>query len=139
VDVATVTGPRDLSFATTAMRDAAVAGFHAAHEAEYGHRREGEKPEITGVRLATSAEIPKPTFSGGTTAARRNATPARTRRANLGEGFGPTDIFDGPALVPGDFVEGPAIIEESFTTIVVYPGWNASVDDAGDYVLTLDA
>jgi N-methylhydantoinase A len=31
---------------------------------------------------------------------------------------------------------GPAIIEEIFTTIVVYPGWKAQVDDAGDYELT---
>ncbi len=30
---------------------------------------------------------------------------------------------------------GPAIIEENFTTIVVYPGWNARLDDAGDYEL----
>ena len=27
------------------------------------------------------------------------------------------------------------MIEETFTTIVVYPGWEARVDDAGDYVL----
>jgi N-methylhydantoinase A len=33
-------------------------------------------------------------------------------------------------------VTGPAIIEETFTTIVVYPGWKAEVDDAGDYELT---
>jgi len=32
-------------------------------------------------------------------------------------------------------VASPAIIEESFTTIVVYPGWKARVDDAGDYEL----
>jgi N-methylhydantoinase A len=30
---------------------------------------------------------------------------------------------------------GPAVIEETFTTIVVYPGWKAQVDDAGDYEL----
>ena len=29
----------------------------------------------------------------------------------------------------------PGIIEETFTTIVVYPDWNARVDDAGDYEL----
>ena len=33
-------------------------------------------------------------------------------------------------------VPGPAIIEETFTTIGVYPGWQAVVDDAGDYELT---
>ncbi len=33
-------------------------------------------------------------------------------------------------------VPGPSTIEESFTTIVVYPGWEAGLDEAGDYVLT---
>jgi N-methylhydantoinase A len=33
-------------------------------------------------------------------------------------------------------VTSPAIIEETFTTIVVYPGWEAGLDDAGDYLLT---
>jgi len=41
----------------------------------------------------------------------------------------------GPELVPGHVISAPAIIEESFSTIVVYPGWQACVDDAGDYVL----
>jgi N-methylhydantoinase A len=27
------------------------------------------------------------------------------------------------------------VIEETFTTIAVYPGWEARVDDAGDYLL----
>ena len=44
-------------------------------------------------------------------------------------------VYLGGELVPGNKVAGPAIIEESFTTIVVYPGWQARVDDAGDYEL----
>jgi N-methylhydantoinase A len=57
------------------------------------------------------------------------------RRANLGRGFEDTAIHRGPALSPGDVVPSPAVIEETFTTIVVYPGWEARVDDAGDYLL----
>ena len=34
------------------------------------------------------------------------------------------------------WLSGPAIIEETFTTLAVYPGWQAALDDAGDYVLT---
>ena len=58
------------------------------------------------------------------------------RRANLGYGYRETDIFIGADLQPGHQVRGPAIIEETFTTIVVYPDWQATVDDAGDYELT---
>ena len=62
-------------------------------------------------------------------------TPAKTRRANLGNGFAETPVYLGSDLAPGSEVPSPAIIEETFTTIVVYPGWKARVDDAGDYEL----
>ena len=58
------------------------------------------------------------------------------RRANLGDGYANTNIFSGPELEPGHVVTGPAIIEETFTTLVVYPGWRAILDDAGDYEIT---
>jgi N-methylhydantoinase A len=64
------------------------------------------------------------------------ARAARTRRANLGGGYRETHVFLGSHLRPGHEVVGPAIVEETFTTIVVYPGWRAQVDDAGDYELT---
>jgi len=135
IDVATVTGARDLSFVTAELPAAMIERFHARHEAEYGHRRELEEPEITGVRLVISAPIPAPAFASGLDAPAKKATPRGLRRANLGDGFGDTPIYHGPGLRPGDFVEAPGIIEETFTTIVVYPGWIARVDDAGDYQL----
>lgn len=135
VDACEVTGARDLSFADEGLVERMVERFHALHFAEYGHNREAEAPEITGVRLVAATDIPSPAFSGGRTAARASATPNRKRRANLGEGFAPTDIYLGSDLAPGHEIVGPAIIEERFTTIVVYPGWTAHVDDAGDYEL----
>ncbi len=74
--------------------------------------------------------------SRGFTAPFVAAPVAKTRRANLGDGYKDTNIYLGADLEPGHAVPGPAIIEETFTTIVVYPGWRAVVDDAGDYELT---
>jgi N-methylhydantoinase A len=31
---------------------------------------------------------------------------------------------------------GPAVIEEPTTTVVVYPGWRATVTETGDYLMT---
>ena len=135
VDAAQQRGARDFSFADDKLIEKMMAEFHRLHLAEYGHARDGEAPEITGVRLVTSSAIPKPHFASGFTAPRRTAAPAKQRRANLGQGFGPTDIYRGADLLPGHEVLGPAIVEEKFTTIVVYPGWNARLDDAGDYEL----
>lgn len=113
----------------------AIGLFNQRHLAEYNHIREHEVPEVTGVRLATHVPTPSPAALGGFTAKASAAKPAKTRRANLGQGFAATPIYLGAELVPGNEVAGPAIIEETFTTIVVYPDWNARVDDAGDYEL----
>jgi len=114
---------------------AAIEAFHRRHEQEYGHARRAEQPEITGVRLVSSAETAKPRFGSGFTAKPRTPAPAATRRANLGRGFEPVSVHRGADLAPGDVVASPAIVEEVYTTIAVYPGWTARVDDAGDWVL----
>jgi N-methylhydantoinase A len=136
VDAADVRGAQDLSFAGEQLVEKMLNRFHQLHFSEYGHARTSEAPEITGVRLIASTQIPQPQFTGGFSAECHSATPHKQRRANLGQGYHSTDIYRGSDLVPGHFVTGPAIIEEAFTTIVVYPGWNAQLDDAGDYELT---
>jgi N-methylhydantoinase A len=135
-DIATNEGVKDLSFADDSLGRRAIELFNQRHMEEYGHIREGETPEIVGVRLATFVDTAAPAAGKGFSAAKTAAAPAKIRRANLGAGFQETPVFSGGDLKPGQEVMGPAIIEESFTTIVVYPGWKAEVDDAGDYELT---
>ncbi|HKY90322.1 MAG TPA: hydantoinase/oxoprolinase family protein, partial [Nevskiaceae bacterium] len=135
-DLAVNRGAQDLSFVDDGIGARAVAAFNAAHQAEFGHVREGEMPEVTGVRLSITVETQAPRVVAGSTATRVPARAVRMRRANLGDGFRSTEIFRGADLEPGHEVTGPAIIEETFTTIVVYPGWKAHVDDAGDYELS---
>jgi N-methylhydantoinase A len=129
-------GLDDLSFVDSTIGQRGIEVFNKRHMEEYGHIREDEVPEIAGVRLATSIATASPVVAHGFNAPTRLARVARTRRANLGQGYQETDIINGSELEPGHEVIGPAIIEETFTTIVVYPGWRALVDDAGDYELT---
>jgi N-methylhydantoinase A len=125
----------DLAWLGDTIGDEALALFNARHIEEYGHIREHELPEITGVRLVSRVATPKPAAGGGFTAPPRAAEPASTRRINLGTGYAETPVYAGSALGPGHTVQGPAVIAEDFTTIVVYPGWTALVDDAADYEL----
>ncbi|HMO69991.1 MAG TPA: hydantoinase/oxoprolinase family protein, partial [Novosphingobium sp.] len=125
----------DLSFIDEGIGARAIALFNERHMAEYQHIREHELPEVTGVRLESFVDTASPPAAGGFTAPAKAATPAMHRRANLGQGFAETPIYLGKDLAPGMEVAAPAIIEETFTTIVVYPGWKARVDDAGDYEL----
>ena len=135
-DVKVNQGSQDLSFVDNTLGAKAIEAFNKRHMEEYGHVREGETPEIIGVRLATYVETPSLTVAKGSSAPTVAAKAAKTRRANLGEGYMETPIFHGAELRAGHEIAGPAIIEETFTTIVVYPGWKAHVDDAGDYELT---
>ncbi|MGE3691477.1 MAG: hydantoinase/oxoprolinase family protein [Novosphingobium sp.] len=128
----------DLSFIDETIGKRATELFNARHMEEYNHIREHEVPEVTGVRLASHVVTASPSASSGFTAKAAPAKPAKTRRANLGQGFTEVPVYLGTDLPPGSTVASPAIIEETFTTIVVYPGWSARVDDAGDYELVRD-
>ncbi len=125
----------DLSFVDDGLGARAIAMFDQRHMAEYNHIRAHEVPEVTGVRLSSHVGTPSPCVVKGSSAPAAIPVPAKSRRANLGQGYELTDIYLGQELRPGDQISGPAIIEETFTTIVVYPGWQALVDDAGDYEL----
>ena len=134
-DVHVSDGLGDLSFVNDEIAGRAIELFNQRHNEEYGHIRENELPEITGVRLASFVDTPCPSILKGTSVAAHAPEPAKVRRANLGNGFQETPIYAGATLTPGHEITGPAIIEETFTTIVVYGGWKAVVDDAGDYEL----
>jgi N-methylhydantoinase A len=134
-DVVGATKLHDLGFIDDGLSARATELFNARHMAEYNHIREHETPEIAGVRLVARSATPSPGAEAGFTAAATTPSPAKTRRANLGAGFADTPVFKGSDLSPGSVVTGPAIIEETFTTIVVYPGWKARLDDAADYEL----
>jgi len=129
-------GLGDLSFVDGDAGRRAIESFNGRHMEEYGHIREDEIPEITGVRLETSVATASPVVGRGFNTPTRLARVTGSRRANLGQGYEETDIFQGSDLEPGHEVIGPAIVEETFTTIVVSPGWRAQVDDAGDYEMT---
>ncbi|QSR17547.1 hydantoinase/oxoprolinase family protein [Novosphingobium sp. KA1] len=129
----------DLGFIDETFAARACELFNARHMAEYGHVREHEVPEISGLRLAAHVETPSPAAGGTFVPGGPAPRPIRHRRANLGEGFAPVPVYRGTDLAPGMEIPSPAIVEESFTTIVVYPGWTAQVDSAGDYQLVRSA
>ena len=80
-------GLRDLSFVDDAIGERAIEAFNKRHMEEYGHVREGEVPEITGVRLATFVETPSPDVARGSARQPSLRKSRKTRRANLGDGY----------------------------------------------------
>lgn len=126
-------GSQDYAFLNDTFGESALQAFNQRHMAEFDHIRDSELPEIIGVRLVSSVDTAAPPVGEGFSAPASSATPLKIRRANLGEGYMDTPIFAGVSLKPGHEIAGPAVIEETFTTIVVYPGWKVHVDDSGDY------
>jgi len=123
VAVPSLQGPHDL--------DDLVQRFHDAHQRRYGHMAQAEAVEIVNFQVTAIGRIPKPATKRFDPDARsRPQTPFETRPAY----FNATDARDVPVRRRGDLaagarIEGPAVIEEQTSTIVLYPGQRAVVDE----------
>lgn len=101
--------------------------FRKAYEAKYGHWIAGRAIEVVSLRVVAaqsgskqdadvgvkSHELPEPLFEkyiffeGDTIL---------------------TSVFDRKALMPGHKIEGPALVLDPYSTVVVEPGWAATVN-----------
>ena len=121
VPVPSLHGPDDLADL--------VQRFHDAHQRRYGHMAQAEAVEIVNFQVTAIGRIPKPATKRFDPGPQQDA-PSEIRRAS----FSATDACDVPVLRrrdlrPGVRIEGPAVIEEQTSTIVLYPGQRATVDD----------
>jgi N-methylhydantoinase A len=108
--------------------EALPARFHAEHERRYGYRMEDEVVELVNLRLVATVPRDKPDLSEA--APRRTGSPSR-RRARLDGGWQEVDVYDRATLGVGSELQGPAVVEFAESTLLVRPGWRASVDEIG--------
>ena len=113
---------------------ATIEAFHDLHEELHTYAVRDEEPIVRAVRLQTTGRTPKPPprrFLPGEGPVERAL---RARRSAWFDGaFVDTPVYDGEQIGAGDRIEGPAIVEERFTTIVLYPGHTAELDELGCY------
>jgi N-methylhydantoinase A len=118
-----------------AVTAATVAGlaqaFHARHRQTYGHDNPSEPVQLVSLRLSAIGTIPP-------LALRQETAPAGTdyvkaHRPVTFRGLGsPTAIIADRARMPaGAAIPGPAVIEALESTILVPPGWTATMDASG--------
>ncbi|MFL6822078.1 MAG: hydantoinase/oxoprolinase family protein, partial [Xanthobacteraceae bacterium] len=125
VPVPRLRGPHDLADL--------IKRFHEGHQRRYGHMAEIEAVEIVNFQVTAVGLIPKPalkTFTAPAPAGRPPEAPGAIRQAY----FNATDAGDVPVLrrsqlTPGARIQGPAVIEEKTSTIMLYPGQRATVDE----------
>jgi N-methylhydantoinase A len=117
-----------------------AALFHEEHERSYGYRRQNEPIVVVNLRLQALVPASSMSFAElaqGVMEFERTAQHSEeTRMAYFGPNIGEcvTRILSRASL-QGRCLDGPLVLEEFDTTIVVPPGWNASLDKFGNIIL----
>jgi len=117
--------------------------FHAAHEAEYGHRFDAQI-EIINIRALAVGRVDE---LRPTELEQGDGDPTRARTLEREVVFEidgraerrTTPFYERELLRAGDHIEGPAIIEQYDTTTVVPPGLTAEVDRFGNIAIDCSA
>ena len=116
--------------------------FHAAHERLYSYRDPDAPAQLVNLRIAAVGRTERPQPAAAPLAA---ASPAEALKASRPVHFqGAADyvccpIYDRDRLRPGNRIRGPAVVEQADSTILVPPGFTASVDPHARLVLGFDA
>ena len=112
--------------------------FHQEHERSYGFKAEDEPVEFVALRLSAIGVIAKPK-AREIVAGQKDASGAikGMRPVYFAENDGYVDctIYNRYELLAGNEIDGPAVVEEVDSTVVVHPGWQASVDGFGNLFL----
>ena len=125
---------------TDAWLEAMAEGFHAAHEAEYGHRFKTGGVEIVNIRVmgvSVTKELPAPSQEGSVYELSEAVLETADVVFDVGgkpETF-PTPYYDREKLGAGQRIEGPCVIEQYDATIVVPPLFTATLDGSGNIVI----
>ncbi len=104
--------------------------FEAAHQRLFGYRRARHPTEVVSARVAVEAHRPAPPEPELATG---RGSPPVLRQSELwtGRRFEPVPVIAREKLGAGDRIAGPAIVLEQAGTIVLDPGFDADVDQAG--------
>jgi N-methylhydantoinase A/oxoprolinase/acetone carboxylase beta subunit len=109
--------------------------FQAVHDRIYGHATDAPADVVnlrSLHRSAAAAPGPAPYEPDGR-AARKGERSIRTAES---AGFVAAAICARASLSPGETILGPAIVEQADTTILIEPGWRATVAPDGTLILS---
>ncbi len=113
------------------------AAFAAAHRARFGYERPERAVEAVAARVRVRApEGAPPPLAPAQQATGPRPAPRRTARAWFaGPGWCEVPVFWREDLAPGAALRGPALVLEETGTVVLEPGFRASLSARGTLVL----
>jgi N-methylhydantoinase A len=110
------------------------AAFEQSYQAQYGFNPSHVPVEVVSWRLTVRG--PLVDFHPAATVATTEGKPRATRAVHLWGDDRMVPVHERSQLAAGQVIAGPVIIEERETTIVVPPGWQATVDRFGCVIAT---
>ena len=110
------------------------AAFHDVHERRFGHKG-GDATEIVNFRIAAIGRVAKPALPAWTVTGDVQQAEIETRSVFFDSAFTDTPIFLRDQLPLEAIMAGPAIIDESGSTTVLPPAWQARVLEFGHLLL----
>jgi N-methylhydantoinase A len=115
-----------------------VEAFHDVHIAHYGHANRMAPVEFVNLRTVHVFALTRPQVKRSRAVLDMRSKTRAAFFSSLG-GFVDTKIVDRNALAEGVPVDGPAIIEQPDTTLVVYPGQRARLQEDGNILVEVEA
>jgi len=116
--------------------------FHQQHEALFSYCERDSPVELVNIESTMIGLVSKPEHVKLALGDGDVARALICNRAMLFDDSGiriDTPVYNGEKIMPGDVLHGPAVIEEPTTTVVIRPGWSATLSDSNCYRLTHDA
>jgi N-methylhydantoinase A len=101
--------------------------FHAAHDKAFGHADPREPVQVVSLRASATRAAP-PVALPRQAATSHAVAPSRQVTLHLGGAARQAGLYGRAALDPGAELAGPAVVTQADCTILVPPGWRASVD-----------
>ena len=111
-----------------------AARYGQLHEQLYGYRREGRALEIVAARVEVVGTLPEP-LDPAVEPVLRRPTPSTTTETWFDGKPHATPVFFREEIRPGDEFDGPAIVCEPTSTVVVDPGFRATILSRGELLL----
>jgi N-methylhydantoinase A len=133
--------PRDRGLSESDLTEAQTR-YGSLYEAEYGSGSAwvGSPVVLVAVRVTATGRVAalEPTPAEPVPASQRRLTPTGSRRIFLPLLAEETDVavYDTQIARAGNEIDGPAILEHPLTTLQIPPGWNARIDEWGNFILT---
>ena len=112
-----------------------VRRYSELHQQLYGYTHASRAIEITAARVEVVGRMPDPPETRTTLVLRQPEPRERTTTWFEGKPY-ETGVFLREQLLPGDKLAGPAIVCEPSSTVVIDPGFTASILGEGELLLT---